>query len=75
MALFLSGFALGMLVLYILQSLDILLQLFSSWASVIVTKNNATMIELQPIDDNAPRVGFQYVEEPEYYYDEEFEEE
>lgn len=71
MALFLYGWILGILTLYILQSLDVVMQLFSSWASVLISKNNATIGELQTVDDNQPRIGFQTYEQPEEYFDEE----
>jgi len=72
MALFLGGWVLGILTIYIVQTFDIIIQLFNSWASVIISKNNATISDLQPVDDVAPRVGFEYSEPQEYYDDEEY---
>lgn len=65
-------FLLGFLFVYAIQLLDLLLQLVSSYISILITKCNARIIEISGednVDDNY-RIGFHYEPVEDYYYDE-----
>ena len=69
-------FLLGFLFVYAIQFLDLLLQLVSSYISILITKCNAKIVEISgenKVDDNY-RIGFQYEPPEDYYYDEDDEE-
>lgn len=63
-------FILGFLFIYAVQILDLIIQITSSYASIIITKCNAKIIEISGEDkvDDANRIGFVY--EP---YEDEYE--
>lgn len=60
---FLLGFGLW----YIIQAFDIIINLFNSYASVIVAKNNGKINELVEPEQQTNVMGFQY--QPEEYYE------
>ena len=65
---FLLGFGLW----YVIQIVDIIINMFNSYASVMVAKNNAKINRLvgEPTEQQQTNVmGFQY--QPEEYYDDE----
>lgn len=66
-------FILGFLFMYVMQVLDILLQLFSSYISVLITKCNARISDISEgeIEDDECRIGFIYeqLEDEDYYED------
>ena len=67
---FLLGFGLW----YIIQIVDIIINIFNSYASVIVAKNNSKINKLvEPAEQQTNVIGFQY--QPEEYYDDEWEDE
>ena len=59
-------FLFGFLFIYIVQVSDLILQLFSSYISILITKCNARIVEISGdnIADDECRIGFVY-EHPE----------
>lgn len=59
---FLLGFGLW----YIIQILDVIMNLLNSYASVIIAKNNSRINELVEPEQQTNVIGFQYIPEVEY---------
>lgn len=66
-------FLFGFLFIYIVQVSDLILQLFSSYISILITKCNARITEIsgENIADDECRIGFIYeqLEDEDYYED------
>ena len=66
-------FLIGFSLYYFIQLADLIMQLLSSYISILITKCNARIIEISgedKVDDNY-RVGFHYEPVEDYYYEKE----